>query len=46
MPNAVDGLYTAAYLLGGEAAARLLNFAFLILIAAMVAEAARRRAAP
>jgi hypothetical protein len=42
MPNAVDGLYAAVYLLGGEAAARLLNFAFLALIAALVAQAARR----
>ncbi len=42
MPAGGDCLYTAAYLLGGEAAARLVNFALLCLIAAMIAQASRR----
>ena len=42
MPNSVDGLYAAAFLLGGETAARLLNFACLALITLLVREGARR----
>ena len=46
MPNGGDTLYTLAYVLGGaksgEAAARLLNFAFLLMIVALIAEEARR----
>ncbi len=42
MPMAGDWAFTAAYLLGGEAAARLLNFAMLAAIAAMVCRASRQ----
>jgi len=42
MPNGADSLYAAAYLLGGEDAAHLLNFAFLALMCSLVAHAARR----
>jgi hypothetical protein len=37
-----DMAFTAAYMLGGEAAARLLNFAFMVLIVAMVYQGSRR----
>jgi hypothetical protein len=37
-----DLAFTGAYLLGGEAAARLLNFALLVLLVAMVFQGARR----
>jgi hypothetical protein len=42
MPSGVDGLYTAVYLLGAEPAARLLNFAFLVISAVLVIRIARR----
>jgi hypothetical protein len=42
MPASVDGLYAIVYLLGGETAAKLLNFAFLALIAAMMVRLSRR----
>jgi len=44
MPNAADGLYAAMYVLGGEHAAHVLNFAFLALICFLVAGGARRLA--
>jgi len=46
MPNGADSLYAAAYLLGGEDAAHLLNFAFLALTCALVARGARRWVSP
>jgi hypothetical protein len=46
MPTGADSLYAAVYLLGGELATHLLNFAFLVLIAMMVARAARRWVSP
>jgi hypothetical protein len=46
MPAGADSLYTGAYLLGGETAARLLNFAFLLLTAAGVKRAAQRWVSP
>jgi hypothetical protein len=42
MPMAGDWAFTAAYLLGGEAAARLLNFAMLVAIAAMICRTSRQ----
>ena len=42
MPMAGDWLYASAYLAGGEAAARLANFAFLLLLAGFVYSLARR----
>lgn len=39
MPMGADWCYTIVYLLGGEAAARLLNFAFLLCIVALVCRA-------
>lgn len=42
MPMGGDWAFTSAYLLGGEAAARLLNFAFLVAIVAMVYQSSRR----
>ena len=42
MPMAGDWLYASAYLAGGEAAARLANFAFLLLLAGLVYALARR----
>lgn len=42
MPMAGDWAFTAAYLLGGEAAARLLNFAMLVTIAAMIYRTSRQ----
>lgn len=44
MPNAADGMYAAVYVLGGEHAAHLLNFAFLVLICLLIATTARRLA--
>ena len=41
MPSAGDCLFTVAYLLGGETAARLSNFGLLVLIVAMVYRASR-----
>ncbi|MCU1337258.1 MAG: glycosyl transferase, family 2 [Bryobacterales bacterium] len=46
MPAGADSLYTAAYLLGGEDAAHLLNFAFLVLMCILLAHAARRWVSP
>ncbi len=46
MPAGADSLYTAAYLMGGEAAAHLLNFAFLVLTCVLLASAARRWVSP
>ena len=42
MPMAGDWAHTVAYLLGGEAAARLLNFAMLVVLAALVYSLVRR----
>jgi Dolichyl-phosphate-mannose-protein mannosyltransferase len=42
MPAGGDALFTAAYLIGGELAARLANFGMLALIAALMVTAARR----
>lgn len=42
MPVGADALYTGVYLLGGEAAAKLLNFAFLIIICALLVRLAER----
>jgi hypothetical protein len=42
MPAGADALYTGVYLLGGEAAAKLLNLAFLAILASLVTLAARR----
>jgi len=42
MPAGADSLYTAAYLLGSEAGAHLLNFGFLALTCWLLARAARR----
>jgi hypothetical protein len=42
MPMAGDWLYASAYLAGGEAAARLVNLAFLLLLAGFVYSLARR----
>lgn len=42
MPMGVDWTYAAGYLLGGEAAARLLNFAFLCLVALLLYQILRR----
>ena len=46
MPMGGDFAFTGVYLLGGEAAARLLNFALLALMAAMVYSASRRWLSP
>jgi hypothetical protein len=46
MPMGGDWAYTGAYLLGGEAAARLLNFAMLVAIAAMIRRASLRWLSP
>ncbi len=46
MPTGADSLYAAAYLLGGEQASHLLNFAFLALTCMLVARAARRWVSP
>jgi len=46
MPMGGDFAFTAVYLLGGEAAARLLNFAMLIVIVAMVYGVSRRWLSP
>jgi len=42
MPAGGDCVFTAAYLLGGETAARLTNFGLLVLITAMLYQATRR----
>jgi 4-amino-4-deoxy-L-arabinose transferase-like glycosyltransferase len=46
MATGGDWAFTAAYLLGGEAAARLLNFALLVAIAAAIRETSRRWLTP
>lgn len=46
MPNGGDSLYAAVYLLGGEQAAHLLNFAFLATLCVLLARAARRWVSP
>ena len=46
MPMGGDWAFTGAYLLGGEAAARLLNFALLVLIVAMIYQTARKWLSP
>ena len=46
MPMGADWCFTGVYLLGGEYAARLLNFAFLALTAASVYVASRRFTGP
>ncbi|HEY2845775.1 MAG TPA: glycosyltransferase family 39 protein, partial [Bryobacteraceae bacterium] len=46
MPNGADALYAALYRLGGEHAAHLLNFAFLVLLCLLLARAARRWVSP
>ena len=46
IPMGGDWAYTGAYLLGGEAAARLLNFALLAAIAAMIRRASLRWLSP
>src|SRR5262249_29787531 len=46
MPMGGDWAFTGAYLLGGEAAARLLNFALLAVIAAMLRQASLRWLSP
>jgi hypothetical protein len=42
MPIGGDSLYTAAYLFGGEFAARLANFGMLLLIVGLIVSACRR----
>lgn len=42
MPMGADWAYTAAYILGGEGAAKMLNFALLAVIAFMIRQTARR----
>jgi hypothetical protein len=46
IPMGGDWSFTAAYLLGGEAAARLFNFALLAVIAAMIRRASLRWLSP
>jgi len=46
MPMGADWCYTIVYLLGGEFAARLLNFAMLLLLEAMLYQVARRFVTP
>jgi glycosyltransferase involved in cell wall biosynthesis len=46
MPMGADWSYSVAYLLGGEYAARLLNFAMLLLVEALLYCAVRRWVAP
>ncbi|MEO5926577.1 MAG: hypothetical protein ABIR70_22365 [Bryobacteraceae bacterium] len=46
MPAGADALYTGVYLLGGEAASKLLNFAFLAILTSLIVTAARRWNAP
>ncbi|MEO8097308.1 MAG: hypothetical protein ABI811_06360 [Acidobacteriota bacterium] len=46
MPAGADALYTGVYLLGGELAAKLLNFAFLGIVVALLVEAGRRWVSP
>jgi glycosyltransferase involved in cell wall biosynthesis len=46
MPMGADWCYTMVYLLGGEFAARLLNFAMLLLLEALIYVAVRRWVTP
>src|ERR1017187_9194365 len=46
MPMGADWCYTMVYLLGGEFAARLLNFAMLLLVEALLYRAVRRFVSP
>lgn len=46
MPMGADWCYTMVYLLGGEFAARLLDFAILLLVVALLYRAARRFVSP
>lgn len=46
MPMGADWCYTIVYLLGGEFAARLLNFAMLLLVEALLYRFARRFVSP
>jgi glycosyltransferase involved in cell wall biosynthesis len=46
MPMGADWCYTMVYLLGGEYAARLLNFAMLLLVEALLYRAVRRWVTP
>ena len=46
MPMGADFSYSVAYLMGGEFAARLLDFAFLLALVALLYFAARRYAGP
>jgi len=46
MPMGADWCYTMVYLLGGEFAARLLNFAMLLLVEALLYRVARRFVSP
>lgn len=46
MPMGGDWVYTAAYLLGGEAAARLLNFVLLVVITILIYQASQRWVSP
>jgi hypothetical protein len=46
MPMGADWCYTIVYLLGGEFAARLLDFAMLLLVVALIYRAARRFVSP
>lgn len=46
MPMGADWCYAIVYLLGGEFAARLLNFAMLLLVEALLYRAARRFVSP
>jgi hypothetical protein len=46
IPTGADSLYAGVYLLGGELAAHLLNFAFLVLMCVLVGRAARRWVSP
>jgi glycosyltransferase involved in cell wall biosynthesis len=46
MPMGADWCYTMVYLLGGEYAARLLNFAMLLLVEALLYRAVRRFVSP
>jgi hypothetical protein len=46
MPAGADALYTGVYLLGGEAAAKLLNFSFLAMLCVLLVRVARRWTSP
>lgn len=46
MPAGGDALFTAAYMLGGEAGARLTNFALMVLIAGGIVSTSRRWLTP